>query len=635
VSGGGSRTYTAGFGQIRALHALGHMEKVRYLEGVSGGAWVSSVYTYHQTGVDDSTLLGEVPELSELTMANMASVAKDSLGYGATQDMFAKLLGNVFKTKLSFTGVDPGDVWTEGFSEAVFDPYGLHTDKYFTLNTASRQRILDKNNDMKAEDFILPASESRPYLILPASVIGPNKPGSLEGKAPLLDGSKKAFSGMASTPLYSGYALAQDVSVHYSDGSILDKHTGGLVESFAFGGPAPGHLPFNFAPPETCVCSAVGIRDGGSGCDCSFRTEQQGCDAQSWCQWNVDTSAAPGEHLDIGLFAPEKPWSLKRAAGASSTWGDKDLAFLEMAPEGSRDCEDSTGKHCKVISGDGTVDMLTELFDYPLIGPQVDEWATSEASPITNTVRLGDGDVDGDVLGLMDVLVRNVDHSVSFLNTGTPLCSADVWDPASDITVEKLDECIDNYLPPLFGIEVTNSPNVWNTPERSTQKLQIFRSEDFAPFVKKMQDNLAAGKTAVAREKLTTVENAFSGIPAGHELDLCLFYLSSSPRFEAGLPADTRAELAKGEEGIFGSFPNYHTLLQNAILKLPSTLQEVWTAISNDEVDLIAQGLTSLLPEQVHLMAGLTSWAVMENRDLLADMFDLTPGLVVPPVLMG
>ncbi|EOD37987.1 hypothetical protein EMIHUDRAFT_433508 [Emiliania huxleyi CCMP1516] len=159
-----------------------------------------------------------------------------------------------------------------------------------------------------------------------------------------------------------------------------------------------------------------------------------------------------------------------------------------------------------------------------------------------------------------------------------------------------------------------------------------------------MQDSMADGKTAVVRMTLTTVGsdyvsprisrisphlpisphlspylpispqvgNDYMGVAPDKRLDLCLFYLSSSKEWEAQLPQDTRDQLAKGDDGPFAGFPHFGSFLPNPIVSCGA----------GGECCGLKGGLTSLTNEQTNLLAGLTDWAVMKNKELLADMFE-------------
>ena len=501
----------------------------------------------------------------------------------------------------------------------------MNTDKkFFTWNKASLARILAANKNLREEEFLLPIHgekvAQRPFMILGTTGVGPINEAAFKAEhdPPLLDPKKKAFTNIQSTPLYTGFPLKRKLIVHYADGTSLDTNTGGIVESFAFGGAAPEGVDFS-----------------------TYRS---------------------GTPLLVNGIAPaETRWSLKRAAAASSTWGDMDLYFSEQPPgKTTRTCAKPGKAFCMAVSGDALLDKVTSTLTLPLQGPKCTTWATGVAAPKSQKLRLSDGDVDGDLLGIIDTLVRNVKASLGFLNTGTALCGEADWDPAAadGLSFDTLERCISSYLPPLFGIKArahcrgescAQSSDSWGMPERDPSRLQVFKKADFVPFVKQLQASMKAGKTAVARAKLTTVDNEISGVRAGQIIDWCLFYLSDSKPFRAQLPKETRDELAKadslgcrstnkvtaavGEEtkdeakkgatedkdnapdcGEFKNFPHYKVMGNNG----PglNTLENVfWHG------DQVVKGLTSLTPPQVRLLSALTTWAVQENKDMVEPLF--------------
>jgi len=582
VSGGGCRSYAAGYGQMRALHNLHHLKRTRYLAGVSGGSWLTAVTVYNQNDTPDSVFYGASPPPEELTMAQLAELPKESLGYGATRDMFFGLLPRAARAGClgCWTG-DPGQVWSQSLGDAVLQPYGLGGDQFFTWNEQSREEALARNRHLKASDFLLPR-EGAPFLILSTSSLGPPKDGSLlaGSGAPLLSSTKNAFTNMESTPLYVGYPLLQDVDVTYADGSTATVTKGGMIEPFAYGGAAAGSSLSDAVPGASAVVE--------------------------------------------GLPPPELRWSLKQAAGASSVWGERDLYWLTASTDPSTRnddrCQFGGGlfcclrKYAVVTTGTSTiVDGLTKLLDVPLVGPLLPDWpkmAEQPQPPPSSRYRQGDGDLEGDILAQYNVLVRSVDHEVCFLNTSQPLAPRDKWDPYSETSEEELRDSISSFLPPLFGLSV--GADRWGWPERDPATLRVFRESDFGPFVRAMQDSMADGKTAVVRMTLTTVGNDYMGVAPGKRLDLCLFYLSSSKEWEAQLPQDTRDQLAKGDDGPFAGFPHFGSFLPNPIVSCGA----------GGECCGLKGGLTSLTNEQTNLLAGLTDWAVMKNKELLADMFE-------------
>eukprot|EP00947_MAST-08B_sp_MAST-8B-sp1_P004170 g4170.t1 len=576
VSGGGTRSYAAGFGQVRGLYATGLLGQVRYMAGISGGAWLTSNYIYSQTVSDDNTFLSAASDEtlpSGLTLAKLGeSYTPANLAYGATQDLLLDLINGVISSKF-WSSKEPGEAWSNGVASSILAPFGLDTDKFYTLNTDVAKDIANRNDDLSPDDFIVPASERvstltrRPYMILGITGSGPVDEAAFgeDSKPPLLDPTKKAFVDIQATPLYTGYPLKREVTVWYGDGTSIKKNDGGLVESFAYGGAAPSKQSFaKYGPGKAVLVQGVPrAADGHSG----------------------------------------HPWTLKRAAGASSAWGDNDLYYLETPPNPlDRSCS-WWQTYCTVTTGGGLLDTVTGFTKFPVLGPKATNWATGVDKPSSNNIRLSDGDVDGDLLGLLDVIIRRVPASVGFGNFGKVLCSKSKWDPAVDTSPAKLTECIATYLPPLFGYAVHEDK--WGHPERSPERLQIFKREHFVPLVKMLQDNMDKGLTAFARMTLTTVANTHSGIPAGRQLDC---------KFRALLPQETQDEIAKGADGQFANFPNYFTMGQNGIA--PQSLLNIFRTHQQ-----LVKGLTSLTHAQVRLMSALTSWAVDQHKTDLVDLF--------------
>merc|ERR1719414_1513628 len=137
------------------------------------------------------------------------------------------------------------------------------------------------------------------------------------------------------------------------------------------------------------------------------------------------------------------------------------------------------------------------------------------------------------------------------MNSQVPLCN-ESWDPETMQSAEDLKACVDDWVPRLFGI--SDVPDQYAVPDHSVEQLHMFESHNFAPFVKEMQANNAAGKTAVVRRRMVTVENTYLGVAAGNEIDVVLFYLSCSHRFCEDLPQDTRESLMSGSDGYFPNF---------------------------------------------------------------------------------
>eukprot|EP01034_Spumella_vulgaris_P039741 gene39741-49113_t len=69
-TGGGSRAFVGAFGVLSALHELDLIKNVRYVSGISGGAWATTTYTYAQN-VDDKKFLGPIVRPENINEADL------------------------------------------------------------------------------------------------------------------------------------------------------------------------------------------------------------------------------------------------------------------------------------------------------------------------------------------------------------------------------------------------------------------------------------------------------------------------------------------------------------------------------------------------------------------------------------
>jgi len=230
LSGGGNRAAMAGMGQLRALLALGLLERTRYLSCVSGGSWLSTPFTFYRSGSpDDEHFLGPVTPPERITMEDLeAPIPHTCVGWTAT-----RALDHVFLHHLLDCPRDRA--WIETVGNLYFAPWGLHDPDHpapFTYDAASLADIRARNPSLAEADFHLAREpHRRPYLVVNGSIVGDPHLMPLEMIEPLHLGI---------TPLYSGSTYAREALFQARDGR-WDAHRvgGGYVESFALGGPAP------------------------------------------------------------------------------------------------------------------------------------------------------------------------------------------------------------------------------------------------------------------------------------------------------------------------------------------------------------------------------------------------------------
>jgi len=122
---------------------------------------------------------------------------------------------------------------------------------------------------------------------------------------------------------------------------------------------------------------------------------------------------------------------------------------------------------------------------------------------------------------------------------------------------------------------------------------QVFRKDRLLDVVRRIANLRDEGKPAVCSFNCEVLPNAWWGISGGFEVDVMLIYLTSVSNFEAALPGDTKAELAKKTDGAFANFPIYSTVGNNGM-----TINEL--------------GLTGC---QINLLAAQGEYSVAQNAE--------------------
>lgn len=207
-------------------------------------------------------------------------------------------------------------------------------------------------------------------------------------------------------------------------------------------------------------------------------------------------------------------------------------------------------------------------------------------------------------LGLIGLLQRRVRSIVLFCNFETPLSSARKWNPlAANATATLTRDTLEDDLPTYFGVV----PQGLTNKSRGTDVLHnaVFSPGDFAPTVAALQQAQLRGSGAVVTTPLTTVSNAYYGLPAGISANVTWVYLSRCTEWEQRLPAELRALVVPEKDaddpsslrkhGTFKGFPHFST------------------------TDL------SLSAEKANLLASLCAWVIKQNEALLRAALGPTP----------
>lgn len=224
-TGGGARAYTAAIGQLAALNELGLIPNIRYIGGISGGAWATTTFSYSQRKVDDSVLLGKVLQPSELTVQRLREMDPNCIR-GLTD---ADLIKTGYEAWHNKTVAGVSDAWAYGVSKVYLEPVGINPNVRFSWSTDVVDEIKKRNPSLVSESFILPTNSNRPYPIIGTTLVGPT-----EGAPYKLDAQN--YSMIEFTPLYAGQMKSQVITYQYSGifGRKHEIHVGGAVEPFAY-----------------------------------------------------------------------------------------------------------------------------------------------------------------------------------------------------------------------------------------------------------------------------------------------------------------------------------------------------------------------------------------------------------------
>jgi hypothetical protein len=263
---------------------------------------------------------------------------------------------------------------------------------------------------------------------------------------------------------------------------------------------------------------------------------------------------------------------------------------VELAPP-TRACTTDFIAGTSSAAPAGVLEELPGFTALRELTPEAPYWPVREGSlPGAQDFDVGDGGVLENY-GLISLLLRRLETAIVFINTNIPLSLE--YDPAGPVS----SSVIDNYLPTFFGVQ---DPSLGT----ATQNNQVFATADYAKVVRELQAAKRSGGAVMAVTKLTTIENRWWGVAAGHEVRVCWMYLDRSANWEASIKSRrVRWNIRRGNEcrifhGPFKHFPHYKT-------------------ISEIPLELI-----DLTDAQVRLLADLSCWCVTSNAKRFAELFE-------------
>ena len=227
--------------------------------------------------------------------------------------------------------------------------------------------------------------------------------------------------------------------------------------------------------------------------------------------------------------------------------------------------------------------------------PQADCWPVSRAGaqPVSSSRQLFTDGGDIENYGLIALLRRGVRGAVVFIDSLWPLMLD--YDPTS--WPEDLDLAapsrrrLDPFLAPLFAAPSSRFPHN-----------RVFSEADYPAVVTGLQEAKRRGDTVMTVTTHTVESNEWWGLGGGHEVTVCWIYNERVDRWTDRLPRALQLLVREGQAedptGPFARLPHYLTRGQNpgALIRLTSP--------------------------QVNLLAHLSSWNVVTNRDTLRTILE-------------
>ena len=318
------------------------------------------------------------------------------------------------------------------------------------------------------------------------------------------------------------------------------------------------HSTLSWPPDETDVLRSTRV---------GFEYAPLGVGTPSELVWRTEagrTERAGGGYVEPFAFGGADP-----TASADGRFADID------APEPAFSLADAVGASSAFRTAD------RDLRTYP----HARCWAVRDGGPPTRQLFTDGGDLEN--YGLIPLLRRRVPAVLVFINTVWPLSldeETQAWpDDLDEISVSR--RRIDPFLAPLFG-----------APGRRFPHNRVFPESDYADVVAGLQRAKRGGATVMIETTHRVQTNAWWRVEGGWDVRVCWVYNDHVEEWVRALAPSLRSAVRQGQAsstGPFARFPHYLTRGQNP------------------------GALIRLTPAQTSLLAHLSSWNVIRNREAL------------------
>jgi hypothetical protein len=223
-SGGGARAYISAVGELAALHSLQLIHNIRYIGGISGGTWATTVYSYAQNATNDDIFLGRITMPEHISLEGL-KVMDPRCMRSVTREIFA---GEWTIDLVKEKGLDGlAEAWTDSVQSIYLEPFAIKSKTRFSWSQEVVDDIKSRNPDLANEEFLLPTNSDRPYPVIGSTLVGPYNAAPFEP-------DDKNFSMVEFTPLYAGQLHKLDISYNVGSSDHIEIKIGGAIEPYAF-----------------------------------------------------------------------------------------------------------------------------------------------------------------------------------------------------------------------------------------------------------------------------------------------------------------------------------------------------------------------------------------------------------------
>lgn len=535
LSGGGSRAFSAGIGQLQALEALqvqgaSLLSQTRAISTVSGGGWIGIPFVFRPSTISDSDLLGSYVPPADLTVDGLEQLPPDGIANHITADFSLPALAIRALFLYGWKGVPSSQLWQVLMGQTFLQPYGLYvpgTDllptQFFSYDEASLGEIRANNPGLAGEAASLVAQvpgQQRPYLI------------SLSGLSVSVGTQQALLAPVHSTPFVTGVLSSPPGALDTNNRAV----GGGAIWSFAFNsaplGPIGGGLIEVTQSRQWSLTDAMGTSSAAF--------------AQSLIQLMAEWSSAP-----------------TRFAAALRLHGPRAVEKLARGPEDAVRLRARLETAIAVSPAEPLVQSdlhrsLQELAALDSIVPQYQYWSPEKPpfqQPVAPSCFADGGSLENTGIAPM-LSYKDIDNVIAFLNVETALHK-------DDYGVIVIDDCV----PPLFGYQpyvegagYVPYANAANPNQPVFQYNQLFPADQFEALLLGLWNTSNhATNAAVFSQTLTTVANHWFNVAGGKEVTVVWSYLNYANSWFQAI-ADDWVRAKVDYEYIMSRFPNYATL---------------------------------------------------------------------------